>query len=266
MNDSSRRLRDPSRRLSDPSRRLSDPCRRFRDRFMPGSQDAHRDHCEECASFADILETSSSPEARRPLSASLRRRLRDIPQREVGCRDQRRLYQTALQRATGRGTADTAATRHLETCDRCRLLYLTLQSGFTAETRPLSARLARGLKSITKHPQRMLPLWIQDTRYAAAACYLLAALTLGLADDASAVFRETTDTVSTKTVAWATTGEAHGLAAWKAMTASLGESLGERWAETVRYGKGSERLLRETYRTLEERTHEWLPGRDRSVE
>lgn len=245
---------------------MNDSCHRFRDRFVPGTPDSHRDRCEECARFAEILETSASPRARRPLPAGLRSRLRDIPRREVSCRDEERLYLSALHRATGRGVADPAATHHLETCQRCRDLTLTLQCGFTAETRPLSQRLAHRLTSIARHPQKLLPLWIRDTRYAAAACYVLAALTLGLAEDASAVFRETTETVSTKTVTWAATGEAHGLAVWNVVTSSVGESLEQRWTQTLRYGKGSERLIRETYRTLEEKTHEWLPDRQRSVE
>lgn len=206
-------------------------------------------------------------EIRRPLPNNLRQRLRDIPRREVTCRDEERLYRTALSRAVPeRAECDPAAERHLATCARCGDLYGALHCAFISERRPLPSRLARRLESIARHPERLLPLWIRDTRYAAAACYLLSALTLALAEDASARFRQTTETVSTRAAVWADAGETRGAEAWDTVSSSLQRRLGESLNHLAEYGERGERAFLDAVRAIEEVTHELIPDRDRSVE
>lgn len=247
---------------------MKDSCRRFRERFQPGARDPHRAECRDCSRFAEILESPASGESRRRLPASLRRRLLDIPRREVRCGDVDRLYQAALFRAdpeSGRGERDTAAMHHLTACSRCRNLYGTLQSALVPERRPLPARLARRLSSVARHPERLVPIWIRDTRYAAAACYLLTTLTLALAKDASAVLRETTETVSTTAVVWVDAGENRSVEAWEAVSSSLRTGLVESWNRATHYGERTERMLLDAFRTIESTTHGLLPDHDRSV-
>ncbi len=222
-------------------------------------------------------------DTRRPMPGALRQRLKDIPRREVPCRDVDRLYRVTLRRARGEdssrlrasgatyGTRDTApsdaaAERHLAECPRCRELYDTLSSALTVRRLPLPRRLVSNLGSIARHPGRFLPIWIADSRYAAAACYLLAALALSLAGDASALLRDTTATVSSKTQAWVDENEARGLKALDATTATLGKGIDGGWHRVTRYGASFEKTLTYAYVTIATTTQELIPGRDRPVE
>ncbi len=218
---------------------------------------------------------------RRPLPPALRRRLREIPRREVVCRDVERLYRATRARAwarrdcdtaargaaesEGRGAADRAAERHLASCARCRELYGTLASALAEARRPLPRRLASRLSAFARQPARRLPVWIVDARYAAAACYLLAAVTLALAGDASAVLRGT-ETVSTKAQTWASAGETRSAEAWGAVRSSLSRELGSGWHRARRYRATCERWLSDAVRAVGATTDELLPDRDRSVE
>ncbi len=203
---------------------------------------------------------------RRPMSQALRQRLRDIPRREVLCRDVDRLYRFARARArarqdpTGSSVRDGAAERHLDECSRCRELYATLTTAFEVRRLPLPQRLALNLRQVARQPERLLPIWIADTRYAAAACYLLAALTLSLAGDASALFRDTTQVVSSKAVNWVDRGETRGLEVWHATATTVRREVGDGWEEISRYGASTEKFLANVYQTLETRTLELIPG------
>lgn len=270
-----------------------DACRHFRERFQLGVQDPHRDVCGECSRFAEVLESSMSTENRRSMPAGLRSRLRGIPRHEVTCRDTERLYREARRRAgvvmqpsqndrtdandriSERDTArehdpaserDPASEQHLASCERCSEIYGTLQCALEPERLAMSARLARRLTELAKHPQRLVPLWISDARYAAAACYLLAAMTLTVADDASAVLRGTTESLSNRVGVWATTGEARRSRVWDVVSSSLEQRLETGWNRAESYREASERWLSEAYRDIESTTRELIPDHDRSVE
>ncbi len=203
-------------------------------------------------------------EPSRPMPDALRQRLRAIPDQEVLCRDADRLYRAARARAwaegDGEGTVDAPAERHLEECPRCRELFATLASAFNRPV-PLPRRLARGLRAIARHPQRLLPIWIADTRYAAAACYLLAAVALSLAGDASALFRDTSATVRSKAQVWVDQGETRGLDAWNAAATTFGRGVDDGWNIATRYGASCEEFVVDVFTTLETRTLELIPGR-----
>ncbi len=201
-------------------------------------------------------------EISRPLPQGLRQRLRDIPRHEVLCRDVDRLYQAARARARRGAAGDPAAEQHLAECSRCRPVYDTLSTAFTVRRLPLPRRLARELSAIARNPRRLLPIWIADTRYAAAACYLLAALTLSVAGDAAAVFGETTAAVSSKAQVWVDEGEERGLEAWDAATATVGKGFDEGWGHVTRAGD----FFSGAVKTIETTTNELIPGRDRPVE
>ena len=202
-----------------------------------------------------------------PLPDGLRRRLRDIPRREVVCRDVERLYRAALSRARGDAeSGDGGVEKHLSSCAHCRELYDTLFSAFSAARRPLPGRLSRRLAAIARHPEQLVPIWISDTRYAAAACYLLAALALSLAGDASALFDGTTRAVSSKAAVWADAGEARGLETWDTVTSTLGKGLDTGWKKARGYGAAGERLFADALETIEARTNQLIPDRERSVE
>lgn len=246
---------------------MKDSCLRFRDRFEPGLQAPHRDRCADCSRFAEILEGSAAPEIHRPMTSRLRQRLRAIPHQEVTCRDDVRLYRATLRRAMpDRCESDPPAQGHLEACARCRDLYGTLYCAMVPEHRSMPGRLARRIGSIARHPERLLPLWIRDTRYAAAACYLLASLTLTLAEDASALFRETTASVSSQAVVWTDAGEARGTEAWDTISSTLQRGVTDGWNQIQHLGERGERWLLDTFRAIEDSTHQLIPDRERSVE
>ncbi len=207
-------------------------------------------------------------DSRRPLPKALRQRLRDIPRHEVLCRDIDRLYRAARTRAwaADQAAGDAGADRHLAECPRCRQLYATVSSAFAVQPLPLPQRLARNLRSVARHPERLLPIWIADTRYAAAACYLLAALALSLAGEASALLRDTTSAVSSKAQVWVDEGEARGLETWDTAAAALNKEVDDGWSQAARYGASCQRFFIDVFKTLETTTRELIPGRDRPVE
>lgn len=209
-------------------------------------------------------------EPRRPMPDGLRQRLRSIPSQEVLCRDVDRLYRTARARAfAGDGAevaVDAAAERHLEACPRCHELYATLACAFNLRRLPLPRRLARGLRQVARHPERLLPIWIADTRYAAAACYLLAAMALSLAGDASALFRDTSAAVGSKAQVWVDEGEARGLEAWRSTAASVDRKVDDGWQTATRYGASCESFFIDVFKTVETTTRQLIPGRQRPVE
>ncbi len=208
---------------------------------------------------------------RRPLPEALRQRLQEIPRREAVCRDVERLYRATLRRArsaSGHDAArrDAAVDRHLESCARCREVYGTLFLALAEARRPLPARLASRLSALARKPETRLPLWIADVRYAAAVCYLVAALALGFAGDASALLRGATDAVGSKAQEWTASGESRGLEAWSTVRSQVGSGVGAGWHHLRRYGHLCERWLSDARRALGDSTRELLPDRDRSVE
>ncbi len=205
-------------------------------------------------------------EARRPLPPALRQRLRDIPRHEVLCRNTDRLYRAARDRAARDRAEDRAALTHLDECPRCQAVYGTLACAFAERRLPLPRRLVRDLCSIVRHPRRLLPVWIADTRYAAAACYLLATLTLSLASDAAVLFTDASVTVGSKARVWAETGEARGVEAWGAATAAVDRGVDDGWGRVTRAGASCQKFFAGTFKAIETTTNELIPGRDRPVE
>ena len=206
----------------------------------------------------------------RPLPEGLRQRLRDIPRREVPCRELDRLYRATLSRARAAGGASTArdpaAEKHLWQCPRCRELYTTLASAFAVRRRSLPKRLVGDLRAIARRPRRLVPIWIADARYAAAACYLLAALGLSVAGEASALLRETTAKVSDRAQVWVDESEVRGREAWDATAAKLGRGIDDGWSRAARYGTACEEFFADTFAKIASSTQELIPGRDRPVQ
>ncbi len=226
---------------------LSHTCREFRERFEPGRDDPHRGSCAECAAFAEALE--SRP--RRPLPESLHRKLRAIPERTVVCRDVDRLYGTTLEQAAGNATNDSAAARHLQSCGRCRRLYGTLRSAMESRRRTLPGALAYRLRSLARQPEHLLPVWITDARYATAACWLLAGFLALFAGDAAALFRDSSEVVSSHTTAWAERGEEGSQRLWEAAAVCLEDGLGKGREKIELYGAPFEVLFFDTLQLIE---------------
>ncbi|MCP3960955.1 MAG: hypothetical protein GY719_24175 [bacterium] len=220
------------------------------------------------------MSRDSLPEdGRRPLPVALRQRLRDIPRHAVTCRHVERLYRETLSRArpglgehVTAGEHDPAAVEHLASCERCREVYATIGDALVAERLPLPARLARSLSSIARHPERLVPVWVSDTRYAAAACYLLAALTLTLTGDAAALLRGTTESVNSQVEVWARKSEAQSVETWDTVSSKLEHGVGAGWGKVIDYGTNCEKLFFDAIGAIEAKTDELIPDRDRSVE
>ena len=208
--------------------------------------------------------------ARRPMPATLRQRLRDIPRREVLCRDVDRLYRAVRARVWDGAAIAPGVEHHLAECPRCAGIYATLASAFEARRLPLPRRLASDLVAIVRHPGRFVPLWVADSRYAAAACYLLAALTLSLAGDASALLRETTATVSSRARVWVDESGARGRRTWDAAAEKLGRGIEDGfaagWQRATSYSVACERFFTDAYMSVTDSTLKLIPGRERPVE
>ena len=123
-------------------------CRRFRAELPQRADHPHRRSCPECAAFAAAMERASAP--RLPLPEGLRGRLRSIPAAE-GEGLEPRLRVPALRMPP-----------HL----RSRLRDLPRQGSTAGEP-----------------PPRELPAWVRSSRYAVAASYLLAVVTMQLLGD-----------------------------------------------------------------------------------
>jgi len=123
-------------------------CRRFRAELPQRADHPHRRSCPECAAFATALEKASAP--RLPLPERLHGRLRSIPATE-GEGLEPRLRVPAVRMPP-----------HL----RSRLRDLPSQASVAGEP-----------------PPRELPAWVRSSRYAVAASYVLAVLTMQLLGD-----------------------------------------------------------------------------------
>lgn len=190
---------------------LNTDCRDFRETFSP--QDAtdatdatdHRRHCAACDAYARRLQDAATP-VPSPLSARLSRRLAAIPSLAASCDDIDRLYAEARRQArpmdTSPDTDPQAADDHLADCPRCRQLYGCLSEAMTPRPEPLPHGLFQRLQEIGRQAPARLPVWISDTRYATAACYLLTAFLVVLAGDSSARFQATTEVVSARAGTW----------------------------------------------------------------
>lgn len=184
---------------------LKSNCQGFRQGFSPhdpdSSQGDHRLECEACDAYARRLEDAADLPRRR-LPSSLQRRLAAIPAFVMDCDDVDRLYGAVRRRAHGNLGEDAAALDHLAECQRCQGLYRRLEDALTPQRRAMPQRLFERLRQIGRQPPQRLPVWIADTRYATAACYLITALLVLLADDASARFQATSEVVSAQASTW----------------------------------------------------------------
>ncbi len=194
-------------------------------------------------------------DARQPLPGGLRQRLSAIPRQVVVCRDVDRLYAAARRQAFD-GEMEPAAEAHLATCERCRTLYATLGSAFAEMQRPAPPRLAARLRHIGRHPEALLPVWVRDSRYAAAACFLLTVIMMSLAGDASARFRSTTETVSTQAATWTEAGEVRGRAVWGTFTAAVAAGYDDGRRRTEQGFDRSREQLRDAAESSERFVHD----------
>ena len=116
---------------------LTRQCRDFRRSYEAGRHDAHRDGCEACARFAELVDGLGRWGMNAPLGDTLRRRLHDLPEGE----EQRTLAPPRLPML------------------------------------PFPAGLERRLKQIARARQKSEPpIWIRSPRFAIAASYLLTVL------------------------------------------------------------------------------------------
>ncbi len=116
---------------------LTRECQDFRRSYEAGRHDAHRDTCEACGRFAELVDSLGRWGMNTPLGNTLRRRLRDLPEGE----EQRALAPPRLPML------------------------------------PLPAALERRLKQIARMLQKSEPpIWIRSPRFAIAASYLLTLL------------------------------------------------------------------------------------------
>jgi hypothetical protein len=135
---------------------LTRKCQDFRRTYEAGRRDSHRETCDACGQFAELIDGLGQWGMRAPLGESLRRRLRDLPEGE-----ERR----------------TLAAPQLPML-------------------PLPLALKQRLQQIGRTSKKVeLPIWIRSPRFAIAASYLLTVLigaTIGnpaaLASDAVARF------------------------------------------------------------------------------
>ena len=123
-------------------------CRRFRAELPQRADHPHRRSCPECAAFAAAMEKASAP--RLPLPERLRGRLRSIPAAE----------------GEGFEPRLRVPTLHMPPHRRSRLRDLPSQGSAAGEP-----------------PPRELPVWVRSSRYAIAASYLLAVVTMQLLGD-----------------------------------------------------------------------------------
>ncbi len=204
---------------------LTTECTDFRVAFSPQDRASaasdHRAQCAACDAYARRLEDAAAEPAK-PFSSSLKARLAAIPQLALGCDDIDTLYAVTRQRALGArpGAArpsavrpnavrpnaarpnDTSAHAHLLACRRCRDLYGCLHDAMVEGRQALPAKLFERLRQISRNPPPKLPIWVLDGRYATAICYLLTAVLVLLASDASARFQVTPEVVSARASTW----------------------------------------------------------------
>jgi hypothetical protein len=207
---------------------LNESCRRFRADFAAeraAATASHRHGCAACAAWAAEVEaaadwTRTAAVAAQPLPASLRSRLRSIPQQVATCRDVDRLYAAARRRAAGR-PPEPATAAHLAACDRCRTLYGTLESAFSERLPPPPPGLVAALKEIVRRPERLLPQWIAEPRLATAACILMTVLLSSMAADAAALFRDAGDAVSAQAAEWAEEGQSRSHRMWQSTVTAI---------------------------------------------
>jgi len=229
---------------------LSESCRRFREDFPAGKGSesaAHRQSCPECDHWAGYVEAAAATAVELPLPASLRCRLRSIPQQMTICRETDRLYAAARRRAAGH-PPEPAAAEHLAACDRCRTLYGTLQSAFSKSSAPPPPQLIAGLKRIARPSGRRLPDWIAEPRLATAACILMTVLLSSLASDAAALFRDAGGAVSVKATEWAEESGNRGRRMWQAALASTATSYETSRELLADFTKSSEVFFHQTVR------------------
>jgi hypothetical protein len=116
---------------------LTRECQDFRRSYEAGRQGDHRDSCESCDRFAELIDSLGQWGMNAPLGNSLRQRLRDLPEGQE---------------------------RQALAAPRLPLL-------------PLPVALEGRLKQIARPRQMAeLPIWIRSPRFAIAASYLLTVL------------------------------------------------------------------------------------------
>lgn len=186
---------------------LTPECQEFRSRYEAGRQDDHRDTCESCARFAELVDSLGQWGMNAPLGNNLRQRLRDLPEGEE---------------------------RRALAAPRMPML-------------PLSATLEGRLKQIARAPRKTeLPIWIRSPRFAIAASYLLTVLigaTFGnpaaVASDAVARFDRVGIAINSVETggrkSWQTVEEraVEGYAITKEFYRTSSSSIKSRWLEFV---------------------------------
>lgn len=198
-------------------------CRRFRAELPQRADHPHRRSCPECAAFAAAMEKASAP--RLPLPERLRGRLRSIPAAE-GEGLEPRLRVPSLRMPP-----------HL----RNRLRDLPHQGSAAGEP-----------------PPRELPVWVRSSRYAVAASYLLAVVTMQLLGDPLELGRRAAGSLSEELrQVWQRSGVEISLERLESDVAEEAEGVAERYDATREALSTSVEDLRAR---VTEMTRELFPG------
>lgn len=200
-------------------------CHEYRSHFLPGSVHGHRSSCAACDTWAERVERTMTPGPDLDMPSGLAERLRRIAQEE----DCRWVLETWRDLIDGLLPIDqkTRLERHIEGCERCRETVAALQSFVEAAQMPLPDRLSQKLRAIPSNEKRRPPIWVRQTRYAAAASYLLIVLTYLTIGNPVALAREKLGPIQRNAAIALSTGKA-SLAEQGKTAYSTGTS---RWSE-----------------------------------
>ncbi len=150
-------------------------CNEFRSHFLPGAAHGHRSTCAACDSWAERIELAVAPGPDQAIPAELADRLRSIA-REEDCRWVEETWRDLIDGLLPSHQIERLE-RHLQSCERCRETVACLQSFVEEAPQPVAHSLAERLRAIPFAERRRPPIWVRQTRYAAAASYLLVVLT-----------------------------------------------------------------------------------------
>lgn len=150
-------------------------CHEFRSHFLPSAAHNHRSSCAACDDWAERIELLLAPEPDSGMPPALTDRLRRIAHEE-GCRWVEETWRDLIDGLLPLDQQNRL-DEHLRNCGRCRETVATLRSFVEEARQPLPDPLAERLRAIPSSERRQPPIWIRQTRYAAAASYLLVVLT-----------------------------------------------------------------------------------------
>ncbi|MCB1033154.1 MAG: hypothetical protein KDD47_04895 [Acidobacteria bacterium] len=130
-------------------------------------------------------------DGRQEVPSGLEERLRRIPNEVLLCRDIDRLWAPLLSDEL-EASLDQRCRDHIGGCPRCHRLVSVLREAREAPEEPREAFL-RELRAIPRRPSVVrhrseAPWWVLDLRYAAALCYALAVLAVGLCGGSAKCF------------------------------------------------------------------------------